>query len=182
MDKKLFKKFEAVRKQFGLTDRRSFVKRLAATTAVSTALAKGHMYHGILKADMDRGLVTGPILIPENFDLQEDIVSAFEIEKSIHNYMIKLAFQNDVEFLDSLGLNSESKRGFQHIEFNRKIAFVEMFLVNDDRGGMIMNGIEVVNGTAIGTAKIFDEEVKNLVRAGRITGFSIGGRSKVIPA
>lgn len=182
MDKKLIKKFEEISGKFGLSNRRDFVKRLVATTTVAAALAKGHLYYSILKSDMDKGLVTGPILIPENFDLQKDIVSPEEIEKAIHNYMIKLAFQNDSEFLDSLGLNSESKRGFQHIEFNRKIAFVEMFLVNDDRGGMIMNGKEIVNGTAMGTAKVFDDEVKNLIRAGRITGFSIGGRSRVIPA
>ena len=180
-NRKLLKQFEKANKAYGITTQ-DFIKRLNRTMAVSTALAKGHLYYSILKADMDKGLVTGPILIPENFDLQKDIVSAFEIEKSIHNYMIKLAFQNDPEFLESLGLNTDSKRGFQHIEFNRKIAFVEMFLVNDDRGGMIMNGKEIVNGTAMGTAKVFDDEIKNLIRAGRITGFSIGGRSRVIDA
>jgi len=46
----------------------------------------------------------------------------------------------------------------------------------------MMNGRKVVAGTAIGTAKVLDDEVWNLVKAGKINGFSIGGRSKVLPA
>ena len=136
----------------------------------------------IFKQEQEKRLVTGPILIPDQFDLQKDIISSEEIEKAIHNYMVKLAFQDrDEEFLVELGLNNKSERGFMHTEFNRKIAFVEIFIVNDDRGFMLINGKKVKNGTAVGTAKIFDDEVWALVKTGKITGFSIGGRSKVIP-
>ena len=133
----------------------------------------------ILQKNDDKQLVTGPILIPEVFDLQKDIISAEEIEKAIHNYMIKLAFRDDVEFLESLGLSKKSERGFMHVEFNRKIAFVEMYLAPVD---FVMNGREITKGTAIGTAKVFDAEVWSLVKADKITGFSIGGRSRVDPA
>lgn len=139
-------------------------------------------YFKILKKDEDLRLVTGPILLPEKFDLQNDIVSGEEITKAIHNYMVKLAFQADEEFLEELDLSSRSERGFMHQEFSRKIAFVEMFIVSDDRGFMMMNKVKVENGTALGTAKIFDDEIWSLVKAGRINGFSIGGRSKVLPA
>jgi len=136
----------------------------------------------IIKADEAKRLVTGPILLPEKFDLQNDIVSGEEITKAIHNYMVKLAFQNDEDFLIDLGLSARSERGFMHQEFSRKIAFVEMFVVNDDAGFMTMNKVRIENGTAIGIAKIFDDEIWSLVQAKKITGFSIGGRSQVVPA
>lgn len=131
----------------------------------------------IMKRDDEKRLVTGPILIPENFDLQDDIISAEEIEKAIHNYMVKLAFQNDIEFLEDLGLSNKSERGYQHTEFNRKIAFVEIYIAPVD---FVLNKRKIIKGTAVGVAKVFDDEVWSLVQAKRITGFSIGGRSKVI--
>jgi len=160
-------------------------KRTTKTSEIEivkrASLPKNLITFNILQKNLDKGLVTGAVLIPDVVDLQGDIIDKEEIEKAIHNYMVKLAFQKDIDFLSSLGLNANSKRGFMHTEFNRKIAFVEMFVVNDDRGFMMMNKEKVMNGTAMGTAKIFDDEVKALVRSGKITGFSIGGRSKVIP-
>ncbi len=139
-------------------------------------------FFDILKADEDKRLVTGPILLPEKFDLQNDIISGDEITKGIHNYMVKLAFQGDLEFLESLGLSKKSERGFMHQEFSRKIAFVEMFVVDDDRGFMMMNKRKLMNGTAVGVAKVFDDEVWALIKSKKINGFSIGGRSQVVPA
>lgn len=132
----------------------------------------------ILKQDLEKRLITGPVLIPENIDLQDDIISADEIEKAGHNYMIKLSFAGDPEFLKSLGLNAKSHRGFMHVEFNRKIALVESYMAPVD---FELNGRMVTKGTWVMTVKVFDDEIWSLVKAGRITGFSIGGRSKVIP-
>ncbi len=133
----------------------------------------------IFKRVEEKKLVTGPILIPETFDLQNDIVSPDEIETAIHNYMIKLAFREDIKFLEALGLSQKSERGFMHTEFTRKIAFVEMYLAPVD---FTLNGRKIKQGTAIGTAKVFDAEVWALVKAEKINGFSIGGRSQVSPA
>ena len=71
-----------------------------------------------------------------------------------------------------------------HVEFSRKIAFVEIWITDRD---LIFNDTVdgedklIVAGTSIGTAKVFDDETWALIEAGKITGFSIGGRSKVIP-
>lgn len=131
----------------------------------------------IYKQDDEKRLVMGPLLIPETVDLQDDIISADEIEKAAHNYMIKLTFQNDPEFLKEVGLNDRSDRGFMHVEFSRKIALVESFLAPVD---FELNNRAVKKGTWIVTVKVFDDEIWNLVKAGKITGFSIGGRSRVI--
>lgn len=133
----------------------------------------------IFKRDEERRLIFGPVLIPENFDLQDDIISADEIESAAHNYMVKLSFREDPEFLTKLGLTSKSERGFMHTEFNRKIAVVESYIAPID---FEMNGRMIKQGTWVGVVKVFDDEVWNLVKAGRITGFSIGGRSRSVPA
>lgn len=157
-------------------------KRIHNKPRSGKKIKKNLGFFEILKTDEDQRLVTGPILLPEKFDLQNDIISGGEITKGIHNYMVKLAFQADLDFLESLGLSEKSERGFMHQEFSRKIAFVEMFIVNDDRGFMMMNKRKLMNGTAIGVAKVFDDEVWTLVKTKKINGFSIGGRSKVVAA
>ena len=134
------------------------------------------VFFEVMKSVEEQRLVTGPILIPENFDLQDEIISPEEIRKSIHNYMIQLAFQNDPAFLEQQGMLTESKRGFMHQEFNRKVAFVEIWIAPMD---MVLEGRNIKAGTAIGTAKVFDDEVWALVKSKKIRGFSIGGVSSV---
>lgn len=139
---------------------------------------KKTVYFEILKRDDEKRLMVGPVLIPENVDLQDDIISVDEIEKAAHNYMIKLCFNEDPEFLAGLGLNKKSKRGFMHVEFNRKLAVVESYCAPVD---FELNGRKVVQGTWVMSMKVFDDEVWNLVKAKKINGFSIGGRSKMRP-
>jgi hypothetical protein len=147
------------------------------------SVSEKHMvtFFEIVKQDNDERLVFGPVLIPENVDLQEDIISPEEIKYAAHNYMIKLAFMNDVEFLEELGLSKRSERGFMHNEFNRKIAVVETFLAPAELRMKNMKGEEKVfpKGTWLMTMKVFDDEAWSLVKSGRIKGFSIGGRSMV---
>lgn len=130
----------------------------------------------VCKQDKKQRLVYGPILIPENVDLQDDIISAEDIQKAAHGYMVKLAFKDDLEFLESIGMrNNKSKRGFMHTEFNRKIAFVESYIAPTE---FKLGDRTIKEGTWVGVAKVFDDEVWSLVEAGKIRGFSIGGRSK----
>lgn len=134
-------------------------------------------FFDICKVDNDKRLVTGPALIPEVVDLQNDIISSDEIEKASFNYMIKLAFKDDPEFLENLGMNNKSERGFMHVEFNRKIAIVESYLAPID---FTLNKRNIIKGTWIVTMKVFDDEIWNLVKTNKIRGFSIGGMSTVI--
>lgn len=130
----------------------------------------------IVKTDDEKRLVYGPILVPEVVDLQDDIVSVDEIERCAHNYMIKLAFQNDKEFLKSLGISATSKRGFMHSDFSKKLAFVESFIAPVDF--VFSNDTKISKGTWIGVLKVFDDEAWALIKMGKVTGFSIGGMSK----
>lgn len=134
------------------------------------------MAYTIVSKNEDQRLITGPVLIPDNIDLQDDIITAKEIQKAAFGYMIKLAFRDDPEYLQELGFrNAKSERGFQHVEFNRKMAVVETFIAPVD---FEMNGRMITKGTWVMTMKVLDDEVWGLVKTGKITGFSIGGRSK----
>lgn len=150
---------------------------VVAKRASTGEVIKGAFYCPILKQNAERRLVSGPVLIPEKTDLQNEVIGVGEIERAAHNYMIKLTFQNDPDFLATLGLGRRAERGFMHVEFNRKIAVVESYTAPVD---FTIEGRAVVKGTWILTVKVFDDEVWNLVKAGKITGFSIGGRARLI--
>lgn len=149
-------------------------KRLSSdkVTIVKTAFE-----YSILKQIQEKRLVTGPLLVPEKIDLQNEIVSADEIEIAAHNYMTKLTFQKDEDFLKSIGLDPRVDQGFMHSDFTRKLAVVESYIAPVD---FTLNERKVVKGTWMATMKIFDDEVWNLIKAGKIRGFSIGGRARLI--
>lgn len=136
----------------------------------------------ILSKNEEKRLIMGPVLVPDTVDLQDDIVSASEIEKACHGYMIKMAYRDEPDFLKELGFRNPDAaggRGFQHMDFSRKMAVVETFISPVD---MEINGRNIIKGTWVMTMKVFDDEVWNLVKTGKITGFSIGGHSKSRPA
>ena len=140
------------------------------------------MVYNVLQKNEEKRLIIGPVLIPDNIDLQDDVITAPEIEKAAHGYMIKLAFKDDPEFLKELGfgvVDKAGETGFQHIDFSRKMAVVETFTAPVD---FELNGRTIKKGTWVMAMKVFDDEVWALVKAGKITGFSIGGRAKSRPA
>ena len=131
----------------------------------------------ILKSSSEKRLVTGPLLIPEKIDLQNEIISHEEIETAAHNYMTKLTFQKDPEFLKQIGLSTRAEQGFMHADFERKIAVVESYIAPID---FDFNKRKIVAGTWMITVKVFDDEVWGLIKAGKIRGFSIGGQARLI--
>lgn len=142
---------------------------------------KFSLTYNIVQKNEDQRLMTGPVLIPDNIDLQDDIISSPEILKAAHGYMVKLAFKDDPEFLKALGfgvVDKAGETGFQHMDFSRKMAVVETYIAPVD---FEMNGRTITKGTWVMTMKVFDDEVWALVKTGKITGFSIGGRAKSRP-
>lgn len=54
----------------------------------------------LLKADEDRRLVYGVVLVPDATDLQEDIINELEIEKAAHSWMSKGLLQYGYRWMD----------------------------------------------------------------------------------
>ena len=178
----LKQKFEDTMSKFDIDKRRHNDKKPKKDKKEDEEKSTFKCVYNILSKNEEKRLITGPVLIPDNIDLQDDIISSPEIEKAAHGYMIKLAFRDDPEFLKSLGFMEVGKageRGFQHIDFSRKLAVVETFIAPVD---FELNGRMILKGTWVMTMKVFDDEVWALVKTGKITGFSIGGRSKSRPA
>ena len=64
-----------------------------------------------------------------------------------------------------------------HVDFSKKIAVVESYIapINFE-----LNKRQIIEGTWMVTVKVFDDEVWNLIKAGKIRGFSIGGEARLI--
>jgi hypothetical protein len=120
----------------------------------------------ILKASDEEQTVTGVVLQPEVVDAQGDIISADVIKAAAHGFL--------------MNFNKSTKLGLQHSTFPKgKLALVESYVAPN---GIVLAAKTVRQGSWIMTVKVLDAEIWKKVKGGKITGFSIGGRAKVVPA
>lgn len=120
----------------------------------------------IVKASDEEQTVTGIVLQPEVVDAQGDIMSADVIKETAYNFL-----QN---------FNKSTKLGLQHSTFPKgKLALVESYIAPN---GIVLGAKTVRQGAWIMTVKVLDAAVWKKVKDGKIAGFSIGGRAKVVPA
>lgn len=112
----------------------------------------------ILKTNQEKQLVYGIVLKPDVVDSQQDFVSASEIEKCAHKWMIKSRVF-DKEHAELLG--SESARP------------VESYV---SPVGFEMNGREVKAGSWIVVSHIASKELWESVKSGELRAFSIRGK------
>lgn len=122
------------------------------------------MYVPIEKASDEEQTVTGVVLQPEMTDAQGDIYDAAVIRAAAHRFLSNY--------------NKQTKLGLQHKEFKAgRFALVESYLAPMD---FALGSRVVKTGSWIMTVKVLDSKIWALVKAGKITGFSIGGRAKVV--
>lgn len=114
----------------------------------------------IEKAEEKR-LVTSIVLQPEITDAQRDITNEDEIEKTAHRFVADY--------------NRYTKIGYMHKDFRRKLQLAESWTT---KGPQIIGGKNIKEGTWLMTVKVLDDKVWKGVKAGKIRGFSVGGRAK----
>jgi len=116
-------------------------------------------YVPLIKSEEEH-FVLGPFLVPDEIDLQGDIVTAEEIEKAVHKFM-----------------EDYQKVGEMHQEIlpRDKATVVECYVT---RGDWEINGQLIKKGTAIIGVKIHDDALWQDVKKGLYTGFSIKGRAR----
>jgi len=120
----------------------------------------------IAKANEDEQTVTGVVLQPEVVDGQGDIMSADVIKEAAYNFLANF--------------NVKTKLGLQHSTFPKgKLALVESYLAPMN---FVLGNKTVKQGSWIMTVKVLDAALWKKVKDGKITGFSIGGRAKVVAA
>ena len=119
----------------------------------------------IAKAVEEQQTVTGVVLQPEVVDGHGDIMSADVIR--------------DTAFKFLAGFNKTTKLGVQHSVFKKgQLELVESFIAPMD---MVLGSKTVKGGSWVMTVRVLDKKIWAKVKAGQITGFSIGGIAKVIP-
>lgn len=117
----------------------------------------------VLKANAEEKTVTGVVLQPEIVDAQGDVISAEVIKKAAER------------FLSSF--NRSTKLGLQHKNFSKKFELLQSFIAPTD---FVLNSTTVRAGSWVMKVRVVDAGVWKLVKDGKIKGFSIGGKAKVV--
>lgn len=111
----------------------------------------------IIKRSEDAGFVLAPALVPDEIDLQGDVISAEEIEKAAYDYM-----------------EASQRGGYMHRQVLTDVVLVENTILRTDT---TINGVSLTKGTWLVGFRIYNEELRGLIKDGTITGLSIGGWS-----
>lgn len=115
----------------------------------------------IIKSNEEKRLVTGVALVPEKFDAQAQILSEEVIEEAAHDFVKRY--------------NVGSVIGHMHKDFNRPIILVESWIAPQTQ---FIGGRHVKKGSWVITTKV-DPQTWKEVKAGKLTGYSIGGKARV---
>jgi DNA adenine methylase len=110
----------------------------------------------------DERYVLGIVLEPEVVDAQGDIYSAEEIRSAAHCFM---------EDFGGLGL-------MHRLKVNGQVKVLESFLAPTD---FTAGGVEVRKGTWLLAVRVVSDALWEQVKAGDLTGFSIGGTARRCP-
>lgn len=119
----------------------------------------------IAKANDEEQTVSGIVLKPEVTDAQGDIYSADVIRESAFDFLANY--------------NKSTKLGHQHKDFKSwgtRFALVESYVAPTD---FVMGDKTVKMGSWVMTVKVLDSKIWKMVKDGKITGFSIGGKATV---
>lgn len=112
---------------------------------------------GVILKTPDPGFVLSPILVPDEVDLEGDIISPEEIESAAHEYM---AVSQNVGLMH------------QRIVRSKDAMLVESYIA---RGDHKISGHTIKKGTWLGGFRILNEKIRQAIKDGKLTGVSIGG-------
>jgi hypothetical protein len=116
----------------------------------------------IVKRDDEQRIVIGPVLVPEETDLQGQVISADEIEKAAHDFLARY--------------NRGTRVGLMHRRVQKSIELVESWIERND----VKYSEETVKaGTWMMAHHVVDDEIWAGVQAGTYTGFSVDGVAQI---
>lgn len=113
-------------------------------------------YCRIVKAD-EHGFVLAPALVPNEPDHQGDVIDAATIEAAAHEFM-----------------ENSQRPGFMHRRMlgPDDVVLVESYVL---RKAERIGQTDLPAGTWIVGLRIYNEQIREMVRSGKLTGVSIGG-------
>lgn len=108
------------------------------------------------------GIVLEPLKEMGTADVQADTYSAANVRKACHLFM---------EDFGNMGLQHQ-------IYVNDSVKVLENWIATDDT---VIGGQSVVKGTWLMAVRVTDDKLWSAIKAGTLTGFSIGGRANRAP-
>lgn len=135
----------------------SGVEKIEAMLKHADAIAEVRIIKTNDEPDKGFTFVLGPVLVPEEFDKQGDIISADVIEETAHNFMARS---------QKIGLMHE-----RHIGTRNGVP-VESYI---QRAKGKIGGVEVSKGTWMLGVQIYNRELRDAALDGSLGGFSVGG-------
>lgn len=126
----------------------------------------GAIFVPIAKANDEEQTVTGIVLQPETVDAHGDIYSHEVVKQAAYGFLSRY--------------NASKKLGKQHKDFKNwknRFALVESYVAPID---FVLETKSVKAGSWIMTVKVLNSEDWKLVKEGKLTGFSIGGRARAV--
>jgi len=124
---------------------------------VSESKLQATRFAPIVKRSEDAGFILAAVLVPDEIDLQGDVISAEEIERAAYDYM-----------------EASQRGGYMHKQVLQDVVLVESTIL---RAETMINGVPLAKGTWLVGFRVYNEELRELIKDGTITGLSIGGWS-----
>jgi len=140
----------------------SVVDELTEEEDVEESVSK-QLFIPIEKVNSDQQTITGVVLVPEVVDAQGDIISKEVIATAAHMFLASY--------------NAATKLGLMHKDFKPQFELYESFIAPMD---MSIVSKVVKAGSWVIVIHVMDTKVWEQVKSGKLTGFSIGGKAKVV--
>ena len=131
-------------------------------TVEEESVVKSKFWVPIAKANEEKRLITGLVLIPDTIDAHGDTMTAEVIEEAAHNFLA--------------GYGKKTTMGLMHKDMNPPIDLVESWVAPIS---LVIGTTPVPQGGWLITARVNSDPIWSKVKAGELTGFSIGGTAKV---
>lgn len=119
---------------------------------------KTNKYIKIINKSLEKKIILGEVLIPDEIDAHGDIVSKEEIEEAAHKYLVESRI---------VGLQH---KGIAPAEVIESYVAPSDFLINNNK---------VKAGTWLVAVKIHDDELWNKIKNGEYQSFSFGGYANI---
>lgn len=120
-------------------------------------------YVKITKANKERRTITGVVLEPDTVDAHKDTIPADVILDAAEDFLANI--------------NVTTTMGLMHKDMSPPLELVQSFVVSDM--DITINNIIVTKGSWVITVRVNDDKIWAKIKAGELTGFSIGGKAKV---
>ena len=135
--------------------------RLGQVEGFAAKVSK-RLFVPIVKANLEERTITGVVLQPEVVDAQGDIMSADVIRDAAHKFLA--------------AHNRTTKLGLMHKNFKPNFELFESYVTPVD---LVIGDNHVKAGSWIIVVHVLVKKIWDQVKAGKLTGFSIGGKAKV---